>query len=88
MKRLVPFLPVLALAACTAVPAVDARLSAADRAAAPPALVPLGPLLARIDAGAAVTLPSLDARIARLAARAAILRGPVLTPADRARLGL
>lgn len=54
-----------------------------------PALVPLGPILNRTAA-----LPDASeglgadgqSRLARLKARAAQLRGPVLTPAERARL--
>jgi hypothetical protein len=77
------------LVACTQVPALDARLTDADRAAPYPDLIDIAPVLAEVDARAAAPdLSGLDARIARLAARAAILRAPVLTVAERARLGL
>ena len=77
------------LAACVQVPALDARLTAADRTAAFPALIDIVPVLAAMDGrGGAPDLTALDARIARLSARAAILRAPVLSAADRARLGL
>jgi hypothetical protein len=79
--------PLLFLAACAQVPALDGRIPAADRAAPPPALVPLGPILALAGAGAPAPV-TLEARLDRLSARAAILRGPVLSAADRARLGL
>jgi hypothetical protein len=87
--RLAPF-ALLALTACAPAPDLGGRLSDADRTAPYPALVPLGPLLAAADASGTVLPPgnSLDTRIARLSARAAILRAPVLTSADRARLGL
>ena len=77
------------LAACVQVPTLDARLTAADRNAAYPALIDIAPVLAAVDGRAAAPdLSGLDARIARLSARAAILRAPVLSAADRARLGL
>ena len=76
----------LVLASCAQFPALDARLTEADRAAPYPALIPLGPLLAQADALGTSVAPSLDLRIARLSGRAAALRGPVLTGADRARL--
>ena len=81
-------LALLLLAACAEVPALDARLTDADRNAPFPALVPLGPILAAADSTATTAPASLDARLNRLAARAALLRRPVLTAADRARLGL
>ena len=76
----------LALAACAQFPALDTRLTDADRAAPYPALIPLGPLLAQTDAMGTAAPPDQTARIAALADRAAALRRPVLTPADRARL--
>ena len=84
MRPLLLVLPVLA--ACAQFPALDAQLTAADRAAPYPALIPLGPLLARADAMGSAPAPSPEQRVAALAARAAALRRPVLTPADRARL--
>ena len=80
--------PLLLLAACAEFPALDARL-AGEAEAAPPALLPLGPLLARADLLAGAAPPGgLEARAAALAARAAALRGAVLSPEERARLGL
>ena len=83
--------PLLLLAACAeppAVTAVNARLSGEVRAAAAPPLLPLGPLLAAVDARApAPQAGNLAGRIARLEARAEALRAPVLDPADRRRLG-
>jgi hypothetical protein len=67
------------LAACGPdVPALDARLGAEARAADFPDLVPLGPLLAGVDAvpvrAAAPEGQSLEARAADLRRRAARLR--------------
>jgi hypothetical protein len=76
-----------AIAACVSLPALEDRLTEADRAAPPPALVPLAPILAAADRPT-VGLAMLDSRLARLAARADLLRRPVLTPRDRERLGL
>jgi len=77
---------VMLLSACAEFPALDARMSEADRSAAYPALIPLGPLLAQADAAALAPPPDLTSRIAGLTARAAALRGAVLTPAEQARL--
>lgn len=76
------------LAACAAFPALDTRMTAADRAAPIPALVPLGPLLAAADARGAQQQPPADlaGRVAALAARAAALRGPVLDAATADRI--
>jgi hypothetical protein len=77
------------VAACAQVPALDARLTNADRTAPYPALIDIAPVLAAAEARAPMPdLSALDARIARLSARAAILRAPVLSASDRARLGL
>ena len=85
LLSVVPF-----LAACAepaVVSAVNARLPDAGLAAEAPALTPLGPLLAEVDGRApAPPLAGLDGRIARLEARAAGLRPPVLSAADRRRL--
>lgn len=77
MRHAAPLL-ILALAGCAAFPELDARLTEADRTAAPPALLPLGPLLAAADGIAATPAPDLSARIRALDARAAALRGPVI----------
>ncbi|KPP85044.1 MAG: hypothetical protein HLUCCA08_11745 [Rhodobacteraceae bacterium HLUCCA08] len=81
-----------ALAGCADLPALEGRVSA-DIAAAPyPAITPLGPILARADALAVsgraspAALAPVEARLAALRARADALRGPVIPPAQRARL--
>ena len=83
--RALPLL--IALAACADFPEVDALESAAARNAPFPALLPT----AAFEGGPAPRLSpatgaALEGRIAALRARAAALRGPVLTAADRARL--
>ena len=80
----------LCLAACAEFPALDARIGPEAAAAPYPALVPLAPILAAADSqprAAAGVEAGLASRIAALRARAATLRGPVLTTADRQRLG-
>ncbi|TNC51927.1 hypothetical protein FHG66_03715 [Rubellimicrobium rubrum] len=79
MRRL---LPALALAACTEYPALDARVTPAERTAPPPALVPLAGLLAAgdqqplaLDAG-----DDLSARASDLAARTGAAPPPVTAP--------
>jgi len=74
------------LAACARPPALDARLTEADRLAPYPAPVPLGPLLALADAASVAPSGDLSGRIAALAARAGALRGPVIDPATTARM--
>lgn len=79
------------IAACTQMPALDGRIDAAAREAPYPALLPLGPLLARASGGSrTVGSPDLSAdlprRLAGLERRARALRGPVMTAAERARL--
>ncbi|MCC7321502.1 MAG: hypothetical protein IT542_11070 [Rubellimicrobium sp.] len=86
MPRPAPLILALLTAACTQFPELDARLTAADRSAPYPALVPLGPLIAAAGADDRAALPDLAARIAALRARAARLRGPVIAPADALRL--
>jgi hypothetical protein len=77
------------LAACAEIPAVAARIPEAEVAAAPPPLLPITDLLAAADAqGGAAPDAGLAAEVAALQARAAALRGPVLSEEDRARLAL
>lgn len=76
---------ILVLSACAAPPAIDARLTAADRTAPFPDLVPLGPILAAADATGTAPPVGLADRIAALAARAQDLRGPVIDAATRQR---
>lgn len=69
----------LALAACSSgMPDLDQRITQASRDAAYPELVPLGPLLAQVDAllprSAAAEGQSLESRAADLRRRAAQLR--------------
>ncbi len=78
-----------ALAGCAQFPQLDRTITPALEAAPYPDLVPLGPVLARAQAtgvdpvrGNAV----LDARVAALRARAARLRGSVLTGRESQRL--
>lgn len=77
------------LAACTQFPELDHTITPELEAARYPALVPLDPLLAsakarRVDP--VQTQSALVARVARLRARAARLRGSVLTGRERQRL--
>jgi hypothetical protein len=93
MKRPHPFAIIgsmlLLTGACTQFPELDQRITPAMEAAEYPALVPLGPVLAQARstqiepdrAGAA-----LDARVAALNARAARLRGSVLSGSENQRL--
>jgi hypothetical protein len=87
-RRIASLVTVLALAACTDFPALDAAVSRRPDPGPAPDLLPIDTLLsatagARLDAsdGAA-----LAARAERLRARAALMRGPVLDPETRARL--
>lgn len=78
----------MSLTACSAFPQLDDTLSPGVKAANYPDLVPVEALRAqasepRIDDR---MLDGIEARVARLKARAARLRGTVLSGADRARL--
>lgn len=81
-----------ALAACAEFPEIAARIPAGERSAAPPALVALGPVLAAADRAILDTrateaaVAEVETRVARLRARAAGLRGPVIDRATRARM--
>ncbi|AXI44400.1 hypothetical protein C1J02_14235 [Sulfitobacter sp. SK011] len=82
-------LALLALSACTQFPALDRTITPALENADYPALVPLDPLLASATAGrvdAVQTEAALNARVARLRARAARLRGSVLSGREKQRL--
>ena len=74
-----------ALLACAPVPV---GLSQNTSTAPPPPLLPLDTLLATVDApvATAAVADNLAGRAARLRARAALMRAPVLDPATRARL--
>ena len=80
-------LPVLVLlAACAQFPDLDALPP--DTSLPPPALLPLDDLLAQASAPSVAEAAgtALASRAARLRTRAALMRGPVLDPATRARL--
>ena len=84
-------LPLLALTlvGCTQFPELEHTQTAQLEAADYPALVPIEPILASMDAPATdpVTAESnLNARLAGLRARADRLRGRGLTPEERRRL--
>lgn len=74
----------LVLTACATFPEVDAFPASTNPT--PPELVPLDRLLAEADAGKPSAPVSVADRAARLQARAALMRGPVLDPETRARL--
>ncbi|MBQ0803834.1 MULTISPECIES: hypothetical protein [unclassified Sulfitobacter] len=82
-------LALLLPAACTQFPALDSRATPEMLAAQYPALVPVDPLLAQATAGqvdTGQTEQALAARVAGLQARAARLRGSVLTGVEKQRL--
>jgi predicted glycosyltransferase len=80
------------VAGCGRPPDLGLAMDSGERDRPPPALVPLGPLIAAAGApGAAgaegaAAAADLAARAAALRARAALLRGPVLSEAERAAL--
>jgi len=78
-------LSAVTMVACTPLPI---GLSSPTSTAAAPPLLPLGGLLAQVDAPVATqaAADNLAGRAARLRARAALMRAPVLDPATRARL--
>jgi hypothetical protein len=82
-------LALLALTGCTQFPALDRTITPAMEAADYPELVPLDPLLAGIRDSAVDPVEmetALSGRLARLRAKAARLRGPILSAGERARL--
>ncbi len=79
----------LALTACTQFPELDSTITPELEAAEYPDLVPVEPLLAQARAGRVdpqQTEAALLGRVSRLRARAARLRGSVLTGRERQRL--
>ena len=77
------------LAGCTQFPQLDHTQTAQLEASEYPALVPVEPLLAQATQGRVdpvQTQSNLQGRVSRLRARAARLRGSVLTGAERQRL--
>lgn len=87
-----PSLSVLTLcliSACTQFPELDETVTPELEAADFPALVPLDPILANARSAQSQTLrteAALEARVANLRARAARLRGSVLSGPERQRL--
>ena len=84
-------LPLVAvvLVGCTQFPSLDRTLTPTLQNAEYPALVPVEPLLAQAAQGRvdpAATTSALQGRVARLRARAAGLRGSVLSGRERQRL--
>ena len=76
-----------AVAGCARFPALDSLVTAADRAAPFPALIPLDQLLGAADRlGDGAPPMAQSGQIAALNARAARLRGPVIPPDRLARL--
>ena len=76
-------------ASCTQFPALDSRATPELLASEYPELVPVDPLLARAQGGRVNvdrTEAALEGRVAALQARAARLRGSVLTGAEKQRL--
>jgi len=93
MKRAHTLLVLLAtlplLGACTTFPALDHTITPTLEAADYPALVPLGPVLTASAAVGTEPVPAtatIDGRVAALKARAARLRGSVLSGRERQRL--
>ncbi|MEZ5714129.1 MAG: hypothetical protein R3D85_02475 [Paracoccaceae bacterium] len=89
MKRAVlPILAALTATACAEVPALDGTVPPALERADYPMLVPVEPILAA--AGEVQIQPETEAgiraRVARLKARAARLRGPIVDGGTRARM--
>lgn len=81
---------VAALGGCAEFPQLDGTISAAQSDAPFPDLIPLAPIIARATAPSRAAPEgveaALGARLANLRARAAGLRGPVISPADRTRM--
>ena len=73
---------IILLTGCAEPPVLPDPVVAADRNAAYPVLVPLGPILAAAaEPGNADPAAGIDARVAALNARAGALRGPVIDAA-------
>jgi len=88
-RALLPLVSLALAAGCTQFPALDRTLTPELQAADYPALMPLGPVLAaaaRSGADPARENAAVDARLNALQARAASLRGSVLSGAERLRL--
>lgn len=75
--------------ACTQFPELDSTITPALKAAEFPTLTPIAPVLAAAQTGGiepVQTAAGIDARVAALKARAASLRGSVLSGNERQRL--
>lgn len=82
-------LMVTLFAGCAQLPALDGTITPELEAAAYPDLVPLGPVLASAQSAGTDPLgltTAIDGRVAALKARAARLRGSVLSGAEQQRL--
>lgn len=89
ISRFAPLLAVLTLGACTQFPQLDRTITPELERAEYPTLVPVEPLLARATTGRVdpvQTEAALLGRLSRLRARAARLRGSVLSGRERQRL--
>ena len=89
LSRLSALSAILALGACTQFPQLDSTITPDLERAEFPALVPVEPLLATATAGRVdpvQTETALLGRLSRLRARAASLRGSVLSGRERQRL--
>ncbi len=90
MLRIIPALALSAalLAGCSDFPELDDAVSPTARKAGFPNLLPIDQLIAGAQEVQITeeTVTTLQARIARLNARAARLRGPVIDAATRARM--
>lgn len=87
---LIRFLPALALIGCTQFPELDGTVRPELENAPYPELVPLEPILASaqsIQVDPVQTESSLTARLAGLRARADVMRGAVISDAEKKRLG-
>ncbi len=89
MRLALPALALCALTACTQFPELDQTVSPDLENADFPALIPLDPILAGTRTATrdnTQTQAMLEARVANLRARAARIRGSVLTGRERQRL--
>jgi len=88
--RLIVMIAILGLGACATFPELDGTIDATAKSTDYPTLLPLAPLLALSDRGTpqitAASLADFNTRLAALRARAALLRGPVIGTAIRARM--
>lgn len=89
LRRSLSVLTLCLISACTQFPELDETVTPELEAADFPALVPLDPILANARSARGQTLrteAALEARVVNLRARAARLRGSVLSGPERQRL--